>query len=197
MTKFLHIGLQTVRKDFGSQSPPSFSHTLTPVDCKAGELIRLDVIVIGSRPVDVHWLKDGVKVEPSIVYKMLQDGNQHTLLILEAQPRDSGTYECIAINVNGKATCCTAVKVGQGEPAQQQIKSQASVRLASDQSESGVTSGIAKDKAPQVIEELTPVLVNEGSAASFRCRIANIKSKLENEDTGIRFDFASKDGSLD
>jgi titin len=138
----------------------------------------LDVIVIGSRPVDVHWLKDGVKVEPSIVHKMLQDGNQHTLLILEAQAKDSGVYECVAINVNGKVTCSTTVKVGQGDSSLQHVKKQAAVKLASDQSQSKVTSVNPKEKAPEVMDHLSAVLVKEGSQASFRCRIANVKSKF-------------------
>lgn len=172
-----------MRKDFGNQSPPTFSRTLNNVRCKAGELLRLDVVVTGTGFVDVHWLKDGVKIEPSIGHKMLQDGNQHTLLILEASVKDSGKYDCVAVNQNGKTICSGNIEVGQ---AQQQALSMQQRPHHVDETKTlklstntKLTSNVLKEKSPQILEHLTSVNVQEGKTASFRCRISNVKSKLE------------------
>ena len=38
-------------------------------------------------------------------YKMLEDQDVYTLLILEPSAADSGSYECVSINKNGEARC--------------------------------------------------------------------------------------------
>ena len=174
--------LWSVREDFGVQSPPTFIYTLNSVCCNAGELLRLDVVVTGSRVEDVYWLKDGVKIEPSIGHKMLQDGKQHTLLILEANPNDTGKYDCVAVNQHGKTICSGKVEVRQSHLQVSSIQRptlKVEEKLPTPMTtDSKQMSALSKEKAPQVLQHLEPVNVREGETASFRCRIANVKSKF-------------------
>ncbi len=38
-------------------------------------------------------------------FKFLVEGNQYTLLIIEAMPQDAGTVECVARNNKGESRC--------------------------------------------------------------------------------------------
>lgn len=37
--------------------PPSFVKTIQDATTKVGQLVRLDAIIAGSKPLDVYWLK--------------------------------------------------------------------------------------------------------------------------------------------
>ncbi|RWS09309.1 titin-like isoform X1, partial [Dinothrombium tinctorium] len=132
--------------------PPSFAKTLQDTSVKAGQLVRLDVRVTGSKPLDIYWLKEGIRVTPDITHKMIEEDGQNTLLILEATMEDSGSYECIAINQVGEARCQANVHI-QGIPTTP-------------------TTTIDKSKPPQLIEPLRETVVREGQSALLKCKIA-------------------------
>lgn len=54
---------------------------------------------------DIYWLKNGRKISSDIRYKILEEDEIHTLLIIETIAEDSGVYECVAINSAGEARC--------------------------------------------------------------------------------------------
>ena len=89
----------------GGIVPPSFLTTIQDTSVVAGQLSRFDARITGTKPLDVYWLKNGKKIAPNIKYKILEEDNVYTLLIIETYQEDSGKYECVAINSGGECRC--------------------------------------------------------------------------------------------
>ena len=49
--------------------------------------------------------QNGRKVTADMKFKILEEKEVYTLLILEPTADDSGSYECVSINKNGEARC--------------------------------------------------------------------------------------------
>ncbi|XP_023947919.2 titin [Bicyclus anynana] len=142
------------RQGRGGVTPPSFTLTAQSVDVAAGQLVRFDTKVTGTKPIDVYWLKNGKKVQPDIKNKILEEDGVHTLLILEAYPADSGKYECVAINGAGEARC----------DAECSVKSPAPRQVSEPRSEAAAP--------PAVLAPLRDRTVAEGQAIEFECKIS-------------------------
>lgn len=142
------------RQGRGGVIPPSFTLTAQSVNVTAGQLVRLDTKVTGTKPIDVYWLKNSKKVQPDIRNKILEEDGTYTLLILEAYPQDSGKYECVAINSAGEARCdaeCSVNAPATKEKPKPQTK--------------------AANAPPEIIEPLKDKQVVEGQAIEFSCKI--------------------------
>ena len=133
------------------QVPPSFLSTIESVNTKPGQLVRFDVRVVGTRPLEVSWLQDGKKINPDIRHKIFEENNLYTLLIIEVIPEDSGKYECVATNSIGEARCEAQCKVE-------------STKVEPQQPSLG-------GKPPQILEKLKGVVCKEGQRVEFKCRI--------------------------
>uniref|UniRef100_A0A1I8N5F2 Ig-like domain-containing protein n=2 Tax=Musca domestica TaxID=7370 RepID=A0A1I8N5F2_MUSDO len=136
----------------GGMAPPSFVNTIQSTTVTTGQLARFDAKVTGTRPMDVYWIKNGMKLQPSIKFKMLEEDNIHTLLIIEPTAEDTGRYECVAVNAAGEARCDADCVV-----------------QSSAKPEKPTTPGV--EKAPHIVEQLKSQSVEEGSKVIFRCRI--------------------------
>ncbi|XP_026832432.1 titin isoform X1 [Drosophila erecta] len=136
----------------GGIQPPSFVTTIQSTTVATGQLARFDAKVTGTRPLDVYWLKNGMKIQPSIKFKMLEEDSVHTLLIIEPFAEDSGRYECVAVNAAGEARC-------DGDCIVQ----------SPSKPEKPTTPG--SEKAPHIVEQLKSQSVEEGSKVIFRCRV--------------------------
>lgn len=147
-------------KDLGA-APPTFTKTIQSLNGVMGELSRFDAIVVGVKPLEVWWEKNGQRLEPSVTCKMLHEGNQYTLLLLETSERDIAQYQCVARNQFGECRCEAQLNLVQ--------KGQARTQKAGDQQ--------ARDKAPCIVEHLANCVAKEGSSVQFRARISNVKRK--------------------
>lgn len=148
-------------KDLGA-APPTFTKTIQSLNGVMGELSRFDAIVVGVKPLEVWWEKNGQeRLEPSVSCKMLNEGNQYTLLLLETSERDIAQYQCVARNQFGECRCEAQLNLVQ--------KGQARTQKASDQQ--------ARDKAPFIVEHLANCVAKESSSVQFRARISNVKRK--------------------
>lgn len=141
----------------GAVVPPSFLATAQDTSVKEGQLARFDAKINGTKPLDVYWLKNGKRILPNIKYKIVEEDNTYTLLIIEAFPEDAGPYECVAVNSAGEARCeaeCTVLssKTPTGKKPQQQ-------------------SVPGTEKTPTLIEPLKDQVINEGSSIAFKCRV--------------------------
>lgn len=142
------------RQGRGGVTPPSFTLTAQNVNVTAGQLVRFDTKVTGTKPIDVYWLKNGKKVQPDIKNKILEEDGTFTLLILEAYPQDSGKYECVAINSAGEARCdaeCVVSAPATKDKPKPQTKT--------------------ANSPPEIIEPLKDKTVTEGQAIEFSCKI--------------------------
>lgn len=142
------------RQGRGGVIPPSFTSTAQNVNVTAGQLVRFDTKVTGTKPIDVYWLKNGKKVQPDIRNKILEEDGTYTLLILEAFTQDSGKYECVAINSAGEARC-DAECVVNAPVTKDKPKPQTK----------------AANSPPEIIEPLKDKVVTEGQAIEFGCKI--------------------------
>lgn len=140
----------------GGITPPSFVTTIQSTTVTTGQLARFDARVTGSRPIDVYWLKNGLKIKPSIKFKMLEEDSVQTLLIIEPSVEDSGRYECVAVNSAGEARC----------------DADCIVQSATKQpSEKPTPTAPDTEKPPHIVEPLKSQSIEEGSKVVFRCRI--------------------------
>lgn len=83
---------------------------------RQGSQIRLDVRVTGIPTPVVKFYRDGVEIQSSPDFQILQEGDLYSLIIAEAYPEDSGTYSVNATNNVGRATS-TAELLIQGNGA--------------------------------------------------------------------------------
>lgn len=133
--------------------PPSFLSTIQETSVVAGQLSRFDARITGTKPLDVYWLKDGKRISPNIKYKMLEEDNVYTLLIIETYQEDSGKYECVALNGGGEARCDARCSV---------------IAPVSPKLEKPSTPGA--EKKPTVVEPLKEQKVTEGQQVVFRTK---------------------------
>lgn len=143
------------RSGIGGVVPPSFLTTAQDTNVPAGQLARFDIKLTGTKPIDVYWLKNGKKVQPNIKYKILEDGDIYTLLIIEAYQEDAGKYECVAVNSAGEARCEAQCIVDAPTSPKQEKPS---------------TPGA--ESAPKLMDALKDQKVAEGQPTSFRTRVA-------------------------
>ncbi len=93
--------------------------------------------------------QNGRKIAPSNHYKLVEDGEAHSLIILGVGPEDEGKYECIAINNYGQASC------------------EAKLIL-----QSAASLGAMQGEAPAIVEPMKAIIVKRGQPAVFRCRFS-------------------------
>jgi titin len=137
----------------GGAAPPSFLTTIQDTSVVAGQLARFDARITGAKPIDVYWLKDGQRITPNIKYKILEEDNIYTLLIIETYQEDSGKYECVAINSAGEARCDATCDVDVP---------------ASPKLEKPTTPG--SEKKPVILEPLKDQNTVEGRSVTFRTK---------------------------
>lgn len=100
--------------------------------------------------------QNGKKVTPDIRYKMLEEDNTCTLLILESVPADTGKYECVAINSAGEARCDADLTVRGPQSAKPSTAKPSTAEV---------------ENKPAIMEPLKDQTINEGASVSFVCRI--------------------------
>ncbi len=143
--------------------PPSFIKTIQCVSTKVGQLIRLDAKISGSKPLNVYWVKNGNRVSQNLKHKIIEDDDQtYTLLVIEADNNDEGSYECVAINKAGEARCTCQVLIEAPLLIKQLSK---------------------EEMIPKLIEKLKDVVVKEGQSAVFRCRISGTDGNFNDTKT--------------
>uniref|UniRef100_A0A8D2JKP3 Ig-like domain-containing protein n=1 Tax=Varanus komodoensis TaxID=61221 RepID=A0A8D2JKP3_VARKO len=106
-----------VGKDFCSaqlnvKEPPKFIKKLEPARMvKQGDSCQLECKITGSPEIKVVWYKNDHEIHPSDKHHMTFSDSTVTLIIVDANPEDSGDYICEALNSAGTASCSTVVTV--------------------------------------------------------------------------------------
>lgn len=161
MFLILFLILFSARKEekLAENVPPKFTKTLQSISANSGQLIRLDTVIDGAEPFDVVWLKNENQLINDNYYKMLRDGNNCTLLILEANIDDNGIYKCIASNKFGQTICQCQVEIKESRENERQSKVQ------------------IPESLPKIIDPIKSIAVKEGDSAGFNCKISGVSGK--------------------
>lgn len=90
-----------------ADTKPVFTEKLENVVAKTGEEVQFEVRVIGSPPPEVDWFKGENNLEDDSRILMVDNVEEDlfSLIIEDAQPSDSGEYECVASNTVGEVSC--------------------------------------------------------------------------------------------
>ncbi|NXU57894.1 MYPN protein, partial [Turnix velox] len=81
--------------------PPRFTQKLKSREVPEGTKVQLDCIVVGMPAPEVRWYCEGKELENSPDIQIIQTGDQHSLVIVEAFEEDTGRYSCFASNIYG------------------------------------------------------------------------------------------------
>ncbi|XP_068272798.1 myopalladin [Nyctibius grandis] len=81
--------------------PPRFTQKLKSREVAEGTKVQLDCIVVGIPAPEVRWYCEGKELENSPDIQIIQTGDQHSLIIVEAFEEDTGRYSCFASNIYG------------------------------------------------------------------------------------------------
>uniref|UniRef100_A0A672UD93 Myopalladin n=1 Tax=Strigops habroptila TaxID=2489341 RepID=A0A672UD93_STRHB len=81
--------------------PPHFTQKLKSREVPEGTKVQLDCIVVGIPAPEVRWYCEGKELENSPDIQIIQTGDQHSLVIVEAFEEDTGRYSCFASNIYG------------------------------------------------------------------------------------------------
>ena len=86
---------------------PEFKEKMKNVSVQSGEKARFDVLVTGSPPPEVDWVKGDDKLEDAGRFALLdnEEEGSFSLIVEDVKPEDSGKYECIAFNELGEVSC--------------------------------------------------------------------------------------------
>ncbi|XP_053891176.1 myopalladin [Malaclemys terrapin pileata] len=81
--------------------PPHFTQKLKSREVPEGTKVQLDCIVVGIPAPEVRWYCEGKELENSPDIHIIQSGDLHSLIIVEAFEEDTGRYSCFASNIYG------------------------------------------------------------------------------------------------
>ncbi|XP_034994438.2 myopalladin isoform X4 [Zootoca vivipara] len=81
--------------------PPHFTQKLKSREVPEGTKVQLDCIVVGIPTPEIRWYCEGKELENSPDIHIIQSGQLHSLVIVEAFEEDTGRYSCFASNIYG------------------------------------------------------------------------------------------------
>ncbi|KAG8135270.1 hypothetical protein E2320_008313 [Naja naja] len=81
--------------------PPQFTQKLKSREVSEGTKVQLDCIVVGIPTPEIRWYCEGKELENSPYIQIIQSGELHSLIIVEAFEEDTGRYSCFASNIYG------------------------------------------------------------------------------------------------
>lgn len=122
--------------------PPFFLRELQDMTVLDGDEVTLSVKLSGSLPMKVVWVRNDKVLPDSQDFRYQDDGSgTHSLVMRDVFPEDAGIYICEAYNAHGEAHCYCRLRVHDPCASQNSV--------------------------PQIVGALTPLEVEEGSAARF------------------------------
>ncbi|XP_009081772.1 PREDICTED: palladin-like, partial [Acanthisitta chloris] len=92
-------------------STPIFTKELQNSTASEGQVVVLECRVRGPPPIHVKWFRQGIEIQDSPDFRILQKKEICTLVIAETFPEDSGIFTCTATNEHGSVTSSAQLTV--------------------------------------------------------------------------------------
>uniref|UniRef100_H0ZW15 Myopalladin n=1 Tax=Taeniopygia guttata TaxID=59729 RepID=H0ZW15_TAEGU len=183
--------------------PPRFTQKLKSREVPEGSKVQLDCIVVGIPAPEVRWYCEGKELENSPDIQIIQTGDRHSLIIVEAFEEDTGRYSCFASNIYGTDSTSAEIYIegisssdSEGEiikdemdqkpkPANTSVNSASpAVRTATKHQETSKAlsaevqpvSVLVQTVSTPATQMLQDISASEGQLVVFECRVKGAPS---------------------
>ncbi|NXJ07994.1 MYPN protein, partial [Odontophorus gujanensis] len=173
--------------------PPCFTQKLKSREVPEGTKVQLDCIVVGIPTPEVRWYCEGKELENSPDIQIIQTGDRHSLVIVEAFEEDTGRYSCFASNIYGTDSTSAEIYIegasssdSEGETIKDEMDqnilfSPEHVIFCNLQAESPTNylqglDGRPIVAAPVFTKMLQDISASEGQLVVFECRVKGAPS---------------------
>ncbi|XP_054168063.1 obscurin-like [Oppia nitens] len=148
------------------KSAPKFIEKFTDAEVGLTEPTKLVCRVIGFPEPDIDWYCNGNLIEPGLHYSIIREGEVCSLVVIRANDKMTGVYECRASNMLGSDNCKANIKFIDTE---------------------------AKGEAASFLKKLGDYEVREGKTARFTaCVTGSPKPEIKWFKDGTEFDPLTK-----
>ncbi|KAF2979148.1 hypothetical protein EK904_007140 [Melospiza melodia maxima] len=183
--------------------PPRFTQKLKSREVPEGSKVQLDCIVVGIPAPEVRWYCEGKELENSPDIQIIQAGERHSLVIVEAFEEDTGRYSCFASNIYGTDSTSAEIYIegisssdSEGEITKDEMDhkpkpastsanaASPAVRAAAKHQETSrappaelqPVSVLVQTVPPPVSQMLQDISASEGQLVVFECRVKGAPS---------------------